>query len=57
MTECNNEKCKNEATLQFDHNGKLTLYCDFCFDRICAVFEAMGSFKPIAYPIGTETKG
>jgi len=57
MTECNNEQCKNEATLQFDHNGKLTLYCDLCFDRICVVFKAMEAFEPIAYPIGTETKG
>jgi len=56
MTKCNNETCYNEATLQFDHNGKLTLYCGECFDRICTIFEAMGAFKPIAYPIGAEIK-
>lgn len=54
---CQNEKCQNEAALQFDHNGKLTYYCVKDFERWCRIMSAIGDFAPTAYPIGTKTYG
>jgi len=53
---CKNEKCGKEATLQFDHNGELIYYCDGCFEAWKVVMDAIGSFVPTAYPVGTKPK-
>lgn len=53
---CDNEKCENEATIQFDHVGKLTHYCESDWQRYKQIMDAMGSFIPTAYPIGTVSK-
>ena len=53
---CVNEKCENEAILQFDHNGELVFYCDGCYMKFCLVMDAMGAFRPSAYEIGTQRR-
>jgi len=54
MSKCTNEKCEEEAVLQFDHCGKLTCYCELDWQKYKSIMNAMGAPIPITYPIGTK---
>lgn len=53
MTTCTNEKCQDEATIQFDHCGKITAYCEKDWQGYKNIMNAIGSPIPVCYPIGT----
>ena len=55
IPKCSNEKCKRMATVQFDHCGKLTYYCDEDWAKYKNIMDAIGSPVPISYPVGTKT--
>jgi len=53
---CSQENCDKDATLQHDHNGELIFACEEHWQKYKSVMEAIGSFIPTAYPIGTVSK-
>jgi len=53
---CQVQKCTKKAILQFDHNGEIVIYCQYCFAWFCHIMDSMESFRPTAYKIGSEIK-
>lgn len=56
MTQCSQEKCDKDATVQFDHCGNLQHSCDEHWEGYKIIMDAMGSPVPVCYPEGTPTK-
>ena len=54
MINCNQKNCDKDATVQFDHCGKLSFDCDEHWQAYKNIMNAMGSPIPVCYPVGVK---
>jgi len=54
MTACSQKDCLEDATVQYDHNGKIMYACPNHRNAVVAIFSAMGAFVPTFYPVKTK---